>query len=119
MELSTQELTKEIVNILDSKKAEDIEVLRIGDISILADYFILCTGSSSTHVKALADEVEYKLSEMGIEPHHIEGYRGANWILMDYSGVVVHILYKEAREFYKIERLWADAENIDVSSLLG
>jgi len=112
------ELVKKIVKILDSKKAEDIEVINISDLTIIADYFVICSGNSSTQVKALADEVDKVLSEQGIEPHHIEGYRGANWILMDYDDVVVHIMYKEAREFYKIERLWADAEKLDIKSIL-
>lgn len=116
--MESLELAKKIAVLLDSKKADSIEVIGIGDLSIVADYFVICTGNSSTQVKALSDEVEFKLSELGIQPHHIEGFRGANWILMDYSSVVVHILNKESREFYKIERLWSDGKQIDLSDII-
>jgi len=77
---------------------------------VLADYFVICTGSSNTHVKSLADEVEYKTNELlGIQPNHIEGYSDNTWTLLDYGAVVVHIFTKEGREFYKLEKLWNDA----------
>ncbi|HWQ50953.1 MAG TPA: ribosome silencing factor [Terriglobales bacterium] len=113
MELNAKALALDIARILDSKKAEDIRVLHIGDLTILADYFVIATGTSSTQVKALAEEVEFQLSEKGVEPHHAEGRRTDRWILLDYGSVVVHVFYKESREFYNLERLWADAEQID------
>lgn len=97
-----------IVGILDSKKAKQINVIDISGISILADYFIICTGTSATHVKALADELEMRLEEAGIRRSHCEGYDSANWILADYGEVVVHIFKEDDRKFYNLERLWAD-----------
>ena len=81
----------------------------------MADYFIICTGMSNTQVKALAGDVEYELSKHGIEPLHIEGYGNSTWVLLDYGSVIIHVFYKDAREYYKLERLWADAKEIPVS----
>ena len=111
-------LMEEIVKILDSKKADDIRAIRIGDLTIIADYFVIAAGTSNTQVKMLADEVEYQLGQMGIKPHSTEGYRSENWIVLDYSGVVVHVFLTETREFYNLERLWSDGEQIDISHLL-
>ena len=111
-------IVKTAVKALDSKKGKEIKVLRIGDITVLADYFVICTGSSSTQVKALADECEYQLSQAGFEPKHREGVEGRSWILLDYGDVIVHVYDKEAREFYNLERFWADAEEIDVAEVL-
>ena len=113
MELNAKELAIDIAKILDSKKAENIKVLHIGTLTILTDYFIIATGNSSTQVKALAEEVEFQLGQKGIEPHHAEGRRTDNWILLDYGYAVVHVFYKESREFYNLERLWADATEVD------
>ncbi len=99
------------VNVLDNKKGMDVSMLSVGDQTILADYFVLATGTSGTHVRALADEVEFKLKEeMGIEPSHIEGASGNAWTLLDYGCVVINIFTAQAREFYKLERLWNGAE---------
>lgn len=111
-------LVKTAVKALDSKKGKDIKVLKIGDITILADYFVIATGSSSTQVKALADECEYQLSQAGFEPIHREGTDGRSWILLDYGDVIVHIYSPDAREFYHLEKFWADAEEIETMSLL-
>ncbi len=111
------ELTKEIVKILDSKKANDIKAVKVDDITTIADYFVIASGSSSTQVKALSEEVEYKISQLGIEPHHTEGNR-TQWVLLDYISVVVHIFYEETREFYDLEHLWNDGEQLDISKLL-
>lgn len=116
--MEAKQLMEKIVSILDSKKAEDIRAIRIGDLTILADYFVIAAGSSSTQVKMLADEVDYQLGLAGIEPHKIEGYHSENWIVLDYSDVVVHIFQKETRSFYDLERLWADGEQMDISHLL-
>lgn len=93
---------------ISSKKGLDIQVIEIGDISVLADYMVIATGTSSTHVKALADEVEYKLDEAGISVSHIEGYRSNSWILLDYVDVIVNVFSDEAREFYDLDRLWQE-----------
>ncbi len=105
------------VKALDSKKAKDIEAIKIGDLTIIADYFIIASATSSTQVKALADEVEFKLSEAGIEPDHIEG-RATGWILLDYGSVVVHVFYEETRRFYDLERHWSDGQHLDISDML-
>ena len=99
---------------ISSKKGLNIKLIEIGDISSLADYMVIATGTSSTHVKAIADEVEYQLDEAGISVSHIEGYRSNSWILLDYVDVIVHIFSDEAREFYDLERLWQDGV-IDIS----
>ena len=116
--MEDKQLMEEVVRILDSKKADDIRAIRIGDLTILADYFVIAAGNSNTQVKMLADEVEYQLSQKGVKPHSTEGYRSENWIVLDYSTVVIHIFLRETREFYNLERLWADGEQVDISHLL-
>jgi len=106
--LNSQEITNKISEILESKKAKDISVINIKNISILADYFIVCNGTSSTHIRSLADEVEEKLKELGVIFYSKEGYDSARWILLDYSDVIVHIFHEEDRSFYNLERLWSD-----------
>lgn len=103
---------------ISSKKGLNIKLIEIGDISSLADYMVIATGTSSTHVKAIADEVEYQLDEAGISVSHIEGYRSNSWILLDYVDVIVHIFSDEAREFYDLERLWRDGKEIDISDIV-
>lgn len=103
---------------LDSKKGIDIQVIEISDISVLADYMVIATGTSSTHVKALADEVEYQLDNAGISVSHIEGYRSNSWILLDYVDVIVNVFSDEAREFYDLERLWQDGKPINLSNVI-
>ncbi len=117
-ENNSREIADFIIKTLDAKKAKDIKLIRIEDKTVLADYFVICGGNSNTQVRALAGEVEEKLEESGIKPHHIEGYNEASWTVLDYSSVIVHIFCREAREFYKLEKLWSDAENIDISDLL-
>ncbi len=110
--MTPKERAVQIARILDEKKALDIKVLHIGDLTSIGDYFIVATGTSTTQVKALSDEVDRVLSSEGLEPKRIEGFQGASWILMDYYDVIVHIFQKETREFYQLERLWADAPEI-------
>ncbi len=116
--VTTTEQLKKIVSILDSKKGIDIKVIEIGDLSILGDYFVIASGASSTQTKALAGEVEFQLSREGIEPKHAEGMRSENWILLDYGDIIVHIFYAQTREFYDLERLWADGNALDIETLL-
>ena len=101
----------------DDKKAQDIVALEIGGLTSIADYFVIGSGSSSTQVKAIADEIEEKMAEAGFDPAHREGYSGGMWILLDYSDVVCHVFHNETREFYGIERLWSDAPKLSVSDL--
>ncbi|MBE6783885.1 MAG: ribosome silencing factor [Ruminococcaceae bacterium] len=113
-----EELIKNIVKALDEKKAEDIKIIETAELTIVADSFIVASGTSSTHVKALADEVEYAISQLGTEPEHIEG-RATGWILVDYGTVVVHIFDRQSREYYNIERLWQDANIKTAEDILG
>ena len=117
--MTANELVKNAVKILDSKKAEDLVAIRVKDLTILAEYFIIANGTSTTQVKMLADEVEYQLGEMGIKPHKVEGYQSGNWIVLDYIDVVVHIFLTETREFYSLERLWADGDVMNAETVLG
>ena len=116
--MTQEELIASAVKILDSKKAEDIRVIKIGDLTILADYFIIADGTSSTQTKALADELEFRLKQQGRVPKQVQGNNGSNWIILDYSDVVIHIFYKETRDFYNLERLWSDGEDMDISKYL-
>lgn len=116
--LNANEMIAVAVKALDDKKGRDIKVLYTADQTTLADYFIICNGTSSTQVRALADAVEEAMSKAGEEPHHIEGHRGGQWTLLDYSAVVVHVFTEEARECYSLERLWSDAAPVDVSKYL-
>ena len=99
---------------LDSKKGLDIKIIKIRDISSIADYFVIATGTSNTHVKALADEVEYQLDNNGISVSSVEGQRNDTWILLDYIDVIVHVFSEDAREYYNLERLWEDGEEVSV-----
>ena len=116
--MTEREMVGTAVKALDSKTGKDIRVLYTADQTTLADYFIICNGTSNTQVKALADAVEEAMSQQGEEPHHVEGHRGGQWTLLDYSSVVIHVFTEEAREFYSLERLWSDAAPVDVSQYL-
>ena len=116
--MTSLELAAQAVRSLDAKKAEDLRVIGIHDISVLADYFVLASGTSGTHVKTLADEVEFRLWEAGVKPGHTEGYRSNTWILLDYGSVVVHVFTAESRKFYDLDRLWQDGKTIDISGYL-
>ena len=116
--MKTNAVVEKIVKVLDNKKAEEIKVIKISELTVMADYFIIANGTSNTHVRALAEEVEAELSDIGVEPRSIEG-RATGWILLDYSDVVVHVFTARDREYYNLERLWQDGEEIDVSSLIG
>ncbi len=117
--MTPKELALAAAKALDSKKAGDLMVLETADITTLADYFVICTATSSTQVKALSDLCEKTMTDLGEEPHHIEGHRGGVWVLLDYSSVVIHIFMPEAREFYNLERLWSDAKPIDLSGIVS
>lgn len=108
---------EKIVKVLDNKKAEEIKVIKISELTVMADYFIIANGTSNTHVRALAEEVEAELSDVGVEPRSIEG-RATGWILLDYSDVVVHVFTARDREYYNLERLWQDARTIDISDII-
>lgn len=106
------------VNVLDKKKAENISLLKVSNLTILADYFIICSANSSTQVKALADYIEDEFAKEGIHPTSREGRGGTEWLLLDYGDIIIHIFYKEMREFYGLDKLWSDAEEIDINKIL-
>ena len=116
--LPSRELAEIAVKALDSKKGKEIRLIRIDKITTLAEYFVICTGTSNTQINALCDAVEKELTEKGEEPLHREGYRGGTWVLLDYGCVVVHVFNDEARKFYSLEHLWADGEEVDQSDIL-
>jgi ribosome-associated protein len=105
-----------LVKILDSKKAGNIKVIEIDKQTIIADFFVIATGTSSTHIKSLAGELEFQLKEENIEPSRIS--TSNDWVAIDYDSVIVHIFNNEAREYYKLEKLWGDGDNIDVEKLI-
>ncbi len=106
--MMSKEMLNKVLEILEEKKAKDISVIDIDKVSILADSFVICSGTSTTHIKTLADEVEVKMGEMKYRLYHKEGYNSGRWILLDYGEIVVHIFHEEDRSFYNLERLWAD-----------
>lgn len=116
--LTSKEMIALAVRALDAKKGKDIKVLYTADQTTLADYFVICTGTSNTQVKALSDAAEDAMTKAGEEPHHVEGHRGGQWTLLDYSAIVVHVFTEEAREFYALERLWSDATPVDLDEYL-
>ena len=111
------ELMKNIVATLDSKKATDIKSLEITELTAVADYFVIATGTSGTHIRALSDEVQDALTKQGVEPRNVEG-KSTGWILLDYGTVVVHIFTPDQRELYSLEHLWGDAKQVDISGLI-
>ncbi len=102
---------------LCERKGMKVKLIKISDISSIADYFVIAAGSSNTHVKSLADNVEFRLDQEGVGVSHIEGYRSDSWILLDYIDVIVHVFSEEAREYYDLERLWEDGEAQDISDI--
>ena len=116
--MTTYEQAVKIAEILDSKLGQDIKIIEVTDVTVLADYMVFATGRSSTQVKALADEVEFKMNELGISVNHIEGHRSNSWILLDYTDVIVNVFNEEARNFYDLERLWQDGKEVDLSDIL-
>ena len=117
--LTPAQIAENIVKALDSKKGQDIKLLKTGGITVLADYFVICSATSAPHIKALADEVDKCLSELGEPPIRREGYRSGSWVLLDFGCVIVHLFQEEARQFYNLERLWSDAESIDIKKILA
>ena len=116
---SAKELALLAARALADKKAKEIQALEIGDLTTLAEYFVIATGSSNTQINALVDNVEKVLSEeAGEQPLHREGHRGGIWVLLDYGCVVVHVFNNEAREFYSLERLWSDGTSLDLTDIL-
>ena len=111
-------LVREIVKVLDEKKAMNIVAIETEEVTIVSDFFVIASGMSNTHTKSLADDVEYEIKKrLGIDPEHIEG-RATGWILLDYGSVIVHVFQQESREYYNLESLWKDAKVFDISDIL-
>jgi len=110
--MDSKTLAIEIAKILDKKKAQDVRVLKVESLTVLTDYFV------TTQVAALADEVDFELSQKGIKPYNTEGFDSKNWVLLDYSNVIVHVFVPNTRTYYDLEHLWADGEPIDISEYL-
>ena len=115
--MTSLEKAKNIAKILDKKKAIDIIGIETKELTVMSDYFIIASGTSNTHVRALADEVDDEMKKVGVEVDHIEG-RATGWILLDYNDVLVHVFQPESRQYYNIERLWNDAARINLSDVL-
>lgn len=112
------DLAKFCVQALDKKNASDIRVFRVEEQTIIADYYVICCGRSTTHVNALSDEVEFQLGENGVELLRVDGRGTGTWVLMDYASVLVHVFTKDQRDFYKIEKLYNEENEIDIKDLL-
>jgi ribosome-associated protein len=111
--MTNLELAQKIATILDDKKAIDVRIKKVGDLTVLTEYFVICNGTSNTHIKSLADEVEFKLKQEGVTGH-LEG-KTSDWLLVDFGSVIAHIFLPAAREQFNLERLWADAEDIPIA----
>ncbi|MBO6148305.1 MAG: ribosome silencing factor [Lachnospiraceae bacterium] len=114
---SSEELVKLVVSALEDKKGEDIAVLDIHEVTVIADYFILATGKSSSQIEAMTEAVDEVLAKENVFVKHTEGLQGKNWILMDYGDIIVHIFDQENRIFYDLERIWKDGKKVSVEEL--
>ena len=110
---NSREIAVEIARVLDSKRGKDIKIIHVEEKTVITEYFVICTGNSSTQVKALVGEVEFKLEERGLSPYNVEGRDNNSWIVMDYSNVIVHVFSREARDFYNLDKLYGDAEAVE------
>lgn len=116
--LTPKEIAYEATRALDAKKGMDIRLLKVDEVSSLADYFLICTGTSNTHVKTLCDYAEYTLEQLGETMLGREGHRGNSWELLDFGFIVIHVFTEEARQTYNLERLWADAQQVDLKDII-
>ena len=116
--METKEILKIAANALNDKKALNIKAIKIGDLTVLCDYFLLATATSSTHVRSLSEEVEFKLSEAGVEPLRVEG-KSTGWILLDYGSIIIHVFTRDSREFYGLDQMWADGEETELDNMLN
>lgn len=112
------EAAKLAVKALDDKQGADIRLLKTEELTVLADYFVICTANSTSHVRTLYDEVDKRLSMAGLPPIRREGYRNSNWLLLDFGCLIVHIFQKDTRDFYDLERLWSDAKQLDINEII-
>ena len=117
--MKDREILKLVVKALDDKKAEEIQGIKVTNLTIIADYFVIATGNSNTQIRALAEEVEFKLKEAGIQVKEVHGDHKSGWIILDYYNIVVHIFQRDTREFYALDRLWDDGEHMDIAELIS
>lgn len=115
--MTSKEMAKNAIAGLEDKKGGDIKVIDISNVSVMADYFIIASGKNRNQVQAMANSVEEKLHEAGVKPRQIEGYQTANWILMDFNDIIVHVFNEEDRLFYNLEKIWLDGKVINISDL--
>jgi ribosome-associated protein len=115
--MNTELILKTALNVLNEKKARELKAVKVNELTALTDYFIFATATSNTHVRSLADEVDFKLGEMGLPPKHIEG-KATGWLLLDCGTVIVHVFTAENREFYGLDQMWSDGENLDLTAIL-
>lgn len=113
----SKEMLKVIIDALQDKKAEDIRVIDISNVSVIADYFVIASGSNTNQIQAMVDNVEEEMFKAGFDDPKVEGYNTASWILLDYKDVIVHVFSKDDRAFYNIERIWRDGKEVDINSL--
>lgn len=116
--MNSKELTKLAIEALADKKAEDIQVIDISEVSVIADYFIIANGTNRSQIQALSDNVEEALGKADTSARQIEGYNTANWVLLDFGDVIVHVFDKENRLFYDLERIWRDGKKVDTGEFL-
>ena len=114
--LSPEQIAGVAAKALDDKKAQHIKVLKTAEQTVLADYFVIASGANQNQIHAMADLVEEKLAKEGVHARAVEGYQNANWILMDYQDIVIHIFDQESREFYNLERIWSDGEPVRINA---
>lgn len=114
---TSKEMAKLAIEALEDKKAEDIKVIDISEVSVLADYFVIASGTNRSQIQAMVDNVEEKLYKAGYEKKQIEGYDAANWILVDFKDIILHVFDKENRLFYDLERIWRDGKNVELDEL--
>lgn len=117
--MTPKEVAALAAKALDDRKGVDVTLLEITDVTTIADYFLICTGTSSTHVKSLCDAVEEAMDKAGEPALRREGHRSGTWVLLDYGCLVVHVFTEETRQFYDLERLWSDAKRVDLGEVLA
>ena len=120
-DLDSQEsrvVAESAVKLLDSKKARNIRLYHVSEQTVVADYYVICEGNVRTQIHAMADELEMRFAEAGLSPLHIDGRDSDSWVLLDYGSVMVHIMVRDAREFYNIEKLWDSSCEVDISRLV-
>ena len=116
--MESLEILKVAANALNEKKARELSAVKVDDLTVLTEYFLMATATSSTHVHSLADEVEEKLKEQGIAPHHIEG-RTTGWLVLDYGSVIVNVFSRDQREFYNLDKMWSDGTAVNMADILN